>query len=141
MTKAANPDFERVVRESFAGQSFMETLGATMELVAPGKVVLTFEANDGLTQQHGFVHAGAGTSVMDSACGYAALSLAVAGAEVLTSGFKVHFLRPASGKSFRAVGQVLKAGRTLTVCEGELFQDGGDAPVAKMSATMVLKTP
>ncbi len=137
--RISNPDYESVVRESFADQSFMQTLGAVMKTVEPGRVVITYQRSDKLLQQHGFLHAGVGTSVVDSACGYAALTLAGQNCEVLTSEFKVHFLRPASGQNFHAVGSVLKAGNVLTICEGELFQDDQEKPVAKMTATMVLR--
>lgn len=140
MFRTSNPDYETVVRESFAAQSFMETLGANMETLAPGRMVITYQRSERLLQQHGFLHAGVGTSVVDSACGYAALTLAAPNSEVLTSEFKVHFLRPASGENFRAVGSVLKAGSLLTICEGELFQDACERPLAKMTATMVLRS-
>ncbi|WP_075997228.1 PaaI family thioesterase [Salaquimonas pukyongi] len=133
--KPENPDFAETVHESFARQSFMTTLGGTITAVEPGMVCIEYGHHEGLLQQHGFIHAGVGTSILDSACGYAALSLAPAGAEVLTVEFKVNFLRPAKGKRFSASGQVLKAGKRLTVCEGELRADGTSL-IAKMQATM-----
>ena len=140
MFKVSNPDFEAAIRASFSSQTFMDTLGAEIESVGPGKVIIGYKKENGLLQQHGFLHAGVGTSVVDSACGYAALSLAPNGSEVLTTEFKIHFLRPASGENFRAVGTVLKAGKLLMVCEGELFQDDQIAPIAKMTTTMIIKT-
>ncbi len=98
----------------------METLGATLERVAPGEVDVTLGFRPELTQQHGFLHAGVVTAVMDSACGYAALSLMDPGAAVLSVEFKVQLLAPARGASFRALGRVMRAGRTLTVVAGEL---------------------
>ena len=135
-----DPDFDARVRASFARQRFMATLGATLERVAPGEVTIALAHRDDLTQQHGFLHAGAVTSVVDSACGYAALSLMEPGAGVVSVEFKVNLLAPGVGDRFVAVGRVVKAGRTLTVCSGELvaLRDGAEpATVAVMQATMM----
>ena len=94
-----DPDFERRVRASYARQAAMATLGATLVRVAPGDVVIELPFRAELTQQHGFLHAGIVTSVMDSACGYAAMSLMEPGAAVLSVEFKVNLLAPARGDS------------------------------------------
>ena len=130
-----DPDFEARVRASFARQRFMATLGATLERVAPGAVTIALPYRDDLTQQHGFLHAGAVTAVVDSACGYAALSLMEPGAGVLSVEFKINLLAPAAGERFVAAARVVKAGRTLTVCAGELTAGAG--VVAVMQATMM----
>lgn len=137
-----DPAFEARVRESFARQTFMATLGATLEAVRPGEVVIALPFRAALTQQHGFLHAGAVSAVVDSACGYAALTLMPAGAAVLSVEFKVNMLAPAAGLRFEAIGRVRKAGRTITVCEGEMraFSDDGPAEgtlVALMQGTMM----
>jgi uncharacterized protein (TIGR00369 family) len=98
----------------------MGTLGVTLERVTPGEVVLALPYRAELTQQHGFLHAGIVTAVVDSACGYAALSLMEPGAGVLSVEFKVQLLAPARGAAFRATGRVIRWGRTLTVVTGEL---------------------
>ena len=121
----------------------MQTLGASLERVAPGEVELLLPFRDDLTQQHGFLHAGVVTAVIDSACGYAALSLMEPGAAVLSVEFKVNLLAPAQGALFRAVGRVVRAGRTLTVVSGELraypaAERGGDfAVTAMLTGTMM----
>jgi uncharacterized protein (TIGR00369 family) len=134
-----DPDFEARVRGSFERQRFMKTLGATVEHVSPGEVVITFTHRDGLTQQHGFLHAGVMTSVADSACGYAALSLMEPGVGVLSVEFKVNMLAPAVGERFMATGRVVRSGRTLTVCAGEVSteRDGQTVAVLLMQATMM----
>ena len=134
--------YERRVRESFARQAAMTTIGATVAGVAPGEVTLELPFRPALTQQHGFLHAGIVTTVMDSACGYAALTLMEPGAGVLSVEFKVNLLAPARGERFRAVGRVIRAGRTVTVVSGELHAVGGDAGggdklVAIMTGTMM----
>lgn len=134
--QAVNPDFERAVRDSFSRQGLMVTLGVAIASVRPGEVVLELAARPELSQQHGFMHAGAGTAAVDSACGYAALTLAPAGHEVLTVELKNNFLRPADGEAFEAVGRVVKAGRQISYCEGELWQDSRSRLVMKFQATM-----
>ena len=134
-----DPQFEARVRASFARQRFMATLGASLERVAPGEVAIAFTHRDELTQQHGFLHAGVMTSVADSACGYAALSLMEAGAGVLSVEFKVNMLAPAVGDRFIATGRVVRSGRTLTVCAGEVTteRNGETVQVLLMQATMM----
>ena len=134
-----DPDFEARVRGSFARQRFMATLGATLERVAPGEITIAFTHRAELTQQHGFLHAGVMTSVADSACGYAALSLMEPGAGVLSVEFKVNMLAPAVGERFVATGRVVRSGRTLTVCAGEVTaeRDGQTVAILLMQATMM----
>ena len=134
-----DPDFERRVRDSFARQQFMATLGAVLELVRPGEVLIALPFSAALTQQHGFLHAGVVTSVIDSACGYAALSLMEPGTGVMSVEFKVNLLAPAAGNRFVATGRVVKAGRTLSVCHGKLraVQVDGEVLVAVLQGTMM----
>jgi uncharacterized protein (TIGR00369 family) len=132
-----DPDFAARVRASFANQVFMSTLGATLERVEPGVVDIALPFDPRLTQQHGFLHAGAIATVADSACGYAALSLMAPGFAVLSVEFKINMLAPASGRLFLATGRVLRAGRTITVCAGEVRADGGEKIIAAMQATMM----
>src|SRR3954466_13421281 len=115
-----DPSFEQRVRGSFARQAAMRMLGVTMERVTPGIVELSIPFREDLTQQHGFLHAGIVAAVVDSACGYAALSLMEPGVAVLSVGFKVQLVAPARGMFFRARGEVIRAGRTLTVVSGEM---------------------
>jgi uncharacterized protein (TIGR00369 family) len=139
----SNPRFESVVRESFARQSFMKTLGATLETVVPGEVVIAFGFQESLRQQNGFLHAGVLASTADSACGYAALSLAPEGTDVLSVEFKINLLAPARGPRFLAVGRVLRAGRTLTVAMAEVFALTGAERtlVAVLTATIISRHP
>jgi uncharacterized protein (TIGR00369 family) len=134
-----DPDFEQRVRASYARQAAMATLGATLSQVAPGQVVIELPFRPDLTQQHGFLHAGVVTTAMDSACGYAAMSLMERGAAVLSVEFKVNLLAPARGVRFRASGRVVRAGPNLTVVSGEFRAVDGasDLLVAMMTATMM----
>ena len=121
----------------------MATIGATLELVEPGKVHIAVPFSPALTQQHDFVHAGVIASIVDSACGYAALTLAPAGSEVLSVEFKISLLAPAKGTRFLARAHVLKAGRRLSFCSGEVvaIQESGDeCLIASTLSTMTTKT-
>ncbi|MGH2503764.1 MAG: PaaI family thioesterase [Ktedonobacterales bacterium] len=134
-----DPDFERRVRESFASQRVMETMGATLLRVAPGEVEVALPFSEALTQQHGFLHAGVVTTIIDSACGYAALSLMPAGAGVLTIEFKLNLMAPAAGERMIARGRVTRPGRTISVCAGDVFaeREGREKLVATMLATIM----
>jgi uncharacterized protein (TIGR00369 family) len=129
------------IRTSFQSQGLMVTLGAELLLVQDGEVHIALAFSNHLTQQHGYLHAGAVTSIVDSACGYAALTKAPPGMEVVTAEFKINLMRPAIGKRFVAVGKVQSAGKLLTVCTGEVraYADEGAAykVVALMQATVV----
>lgn len=139
-----NADFEAVVRQSIVMQPVMKMMSATMETVAPGAVTIRMPFDDRLTQQNGYLHAGVITTLLDSACGYAAFTLLPAGSNILSVEFKVNLLSPAKGNAFVAAGRVLKAGKTLTICEGELtaFEcQGEEKVVAIMTATMMVMQP
>lgn len=137
-----NPALHARILRSFQAQGLMRTLGATLEQVDDGCVRIALPFSPAITQQQGFGHAGAVTSIVDSACGYAALTKAPPGMEVVTAEFKLNLLRPAIGQRFLATGTVVNAGRLLTVCTGEVraFDACGPAegkPVALMQATFV----
>ena len=125
------------IRDSFVRQGFMRTIGAVLESVAPGTVTITCDFHERLTQQHGLLHGGVLASLVDVACGYAALSMLPADREVLTVEFKIHFLKPAKTDRLIAVGQVVQSGRTLTVCEGSVFDATRTRMLARMTATMM----
>ena len=134
-----DPNYERRVRDSFARQRLMETMGARIVSVTPGEVLIELPWRDELAQQHGVLHAGAVATIADSACGYAALSLMPAGSAVMSVEFKVNLLAPGRGERFLASGRVRRAGRTLTICEGTVKAINGsqEREVAIMTATMI----
>jgi uncharacterized protein (TIGR00369 family) len=138
--KPEDANFEQRVRASFAKQRLMETIGAAIHSIAPGRVTLRLPFRDDLTQQHGFLHAGTIAAVADSACGYAALSLMPTDAAVLSIEFKVNMLAPARGEALLARGEVIRAGRTVMVCRADVFSiDGGQEKlVAAMQGTMMV---
>ena len=115
----------------------MRTLGAVLESIEPGTVTISCAFDDGLTQQHGLLHGGVLASLVDVACGYAALSVLPEEREVLTVEFKIHFLKPAKTHRLIAIGQVVQSGRTLTVCEGSVFDATRTRVLARMTATMM----
>jgi uncharacterized protein (TIGR00369 family) len=133
-------NFADRVRASFARQRVMRTLGVEITRLAPGEIELAMPFEAAFTQQHGFVHAGIMATVLDSACGYAAFSLMPADAAVLTVEFKTNLLAPAKGERFLFQANVVKPGRTLTVCDGQAFalENGADErPVATMNGTLM----
>lgn len=123
--QSRDPNFETKVRESFAKQTIMGLLGATLDSVLPGSVVVSLPFREDLCQQDGFFHAGVTATIADSAAGYAAYSLFEPGCEVLSTEFKVNLLAPAAGARLVAEAMVLKPGRTLTVVEADVFAEGG----------------
>ena len=141
--EALDPAIEKKVRDSFAAQTAMTTVGATMTRVEPGRVEIELPAAPHIRQQQEFVHGGVVAMVLDSACGYAAFTTMPAESEVVTVEFKINFLKPALGRSLLARGRVLKSGRSLTVCQGEVYAvtDRGEEAVAAMQATMATVTP
>ena len=125
---------EKRVKESFARQTVMATIGASITVVEPGEVTIELPFRSDLAQQHGFIHAGVVTMIVDTACGYAALTRMSASAAVLTAEYKINFLSPAEGEKLIARGRVLKPGRALTVCYGDVHavKDGQEKLVATL---------
>jgi uncharacterized protein (TIGR00369 family) len=134
--QAHDAGYAQRTRDSFGRQAAMDTLGATLETVEPGRVVMSMGHKESLTQQHGFIHAGMLSAALDSACGYAAFSLMPEDAAVLTIEFKVNLLAPARGPRFRFEGVVIKPGRTITVVDGRASQCDADGANDKLVATM-----
>ena len=137
---ALDPKAEARCRTSFAAQPAMATIGATVLSVHAGEVEIELPCAPHVTQQHGFVHGGVVTMISDCACGYAALSLMPEDAAVLTTEFKINFLSPAKGERLVAHGRVVRAGKKLMVCLGEVFAEdqGKRKQVALMTATMMV---
>jgi uncharacterized protein (TIGR00369 family) len=133
------PGFEDRVRTSFAKQGLMSTLGATLANVAPGVVKIAIHPTSAISQQHGFVHAGAVSAIADTAAGYAALSLMPLDRGVLTTEFKINLVAPAIGDRIVARGKVIKAGRTLTLAQTEVFAESGGQTklIALLTATLM----
>lgn len=127
------------IRNNFAQQEVMKTLGASLLSVMSGAVEIGFSFRADLTQQNGFIHAGVMTTILDTACGYAALSVAPEGTDVLSVEFKVNLLSPAVGERFIARASVKRAGRRLSVCVADACAITGTAetPVATMLATIM----
>ena len=135
----ADHDALQRVRENFLLQGAMNTLGAAITHLAAGEVDISFDWAPGLTQQHGYIHAGMLSAALDSACGYAGFSLMPADAEVLTIEFKSNLLAPAKGQHFRCEGRVLKPGRTIVVTEGRAYaiDNGKEKLCATMQCTLM----
>ncbi len=135
-----DPGFEARVRGSFARQKANTMMGASLLKVAPGEVEVLMPYREHLTQQHGFLHGGIVTALLDMACGYSALTLMPKGTGVLAVEFKINFLAPGEGEEFVARGRVVKPGRTIVVSAGDLFcLRGGEEKIgATMLATLMV---
>ena len=127
------------MRASFARQGLMGHLGARLVAVGEDTCAIACAPRPELSQQHGFVHAGVVAAIADSAAGYAALAMTPEGSEVLTVEFKLNLLAPATGDLLIARGRVLRAGRTLTVCQSEVaaLRDGEETQCAVALVTMI----
>ena len=138
-----NPDFREVATATFAAQRAMQTLGIRIARLDPGEVDLAMDYAPEYSQQNGFMHAGIITAGLDNACGIAAFTLMPAGTDILTVEFKTNLLAPAKGERFEFRGQVVKPGRTLTVCEGRAYaiNNGVESLVATMTGTLMAIMP
>jgi uncharacterized protein (TIGR00369 family) len=134
-----DPEYATRVRISLGEQRAMSTIGASLGSVEPGAVDVILPFRDDLTQQDGFLHAGIVAAVADSACGYAANTLMPATARVLSIEFKLNLLAPAVGERFEARGRVIRAGRTVTVCQADVLAITGKSEklIATMTGTMM----
>src|ERR1700752_32914 len=135
-----NPAFAEEIRKSFSKQTMMGLIGAELSRVEPGVVEIALPYRADLAQQHGYLHAGVVATIADSACGYAAYTLMPPDSEVSSVEFKVNLLRPAKGKQFLAVAEVVKSGKTLTVVRADVFGIDAESKrelVATMLATMI----
>lgn len=134
-----NPDYEARVRDSFARQTFMTTLGAELVEVAPGRVTIRLAHRPELGQQHGFFHGGVVGTLADTAGGYASFSLFGAEDSVLTVEYKINLMAPAAGEALVVRGEVLRSGRTLTVARADVLAvaDGVEKACATMLGTFM----
>jgi len=133
--KEANRALYDRIKESFDRQTFLQLIGAKLESVEPGKVVISCERRKDLSQQHGFIHAGVVSSIADVACGYAAMSMKSEG-DVLAVEYKINLIRPAATDKVTATATVIKAGRTLTIAEASVTGTDGKL-IAKMQSTVM----
>lgn len=142
MTQEHRPRFDgwdQKVRDSFAKQNAMQSLGIKIVDLSPGRLTLSMPFDDRFAQQHGFVHAGIITTALDSCCGYAAHSLMDEDASVLSIEFKSNFLSPARGSTFLFRAEVVKSGRTISVADATAYalNAGEEKPIATMTATLM----
>jgi uncharacterized protein (TIGR00369 family) len=137
--ESRNPDWETTVRQSFARQKVMNLIGGEMGALSPGHCEIRLPFRDDLTQQNGYFHAGITSTIVDSAGGYAGLTLMPPGAEVLTVEFKLNLLAPAAGEFLVAEGQVLKSGRNLVITRGDVYaiRNGKATHCATMQQTLM----
>lgn len=137
-----NPDVFRTrrrLRDSFARIGLTKTLGASLGRLEPGYVEISLSPDPTVSQQHGYVHAGAVTTIADTAAGYAAMSLLLDGREILTVEFKVNFLEPTKGDSLVARGSVVSSIGPLTFTRADVYgiTAGEETMIGATTATMM----
>ena len=134
-----DPDFEAKVRESFLRQRVMQAFGASLVRLSPGRSEVHLPIKESLTQPNGDLDAGVIASVLDSACGYATLSLSPPGGAVLAVEFKVNFISPATGEVFVARAEVIRTDGNLSTCTAGGFttDSGKEELVAAMLSTII----
>lgn len=135
--------FEERVRQSFNEQGFMHYLQAELMEVSAGHCQIKVPFRRELTQQHGFFHAGVVSTIADNTAGYAAYSLMAPNASILTVEFKVNLLRPADGDYLLGHAEVIKYGRSLTVCTSDIYavKDGVEKLCATGQSTLIQLLP
>ncbi len=130
-------NIKKRITDSFNKQTFMQTIGAELLLIESGIVKVACKYDEKITQQHGYIHAGAITTIADTACGYAALTMMEEGMDVLSVEFKTTLMRPAKCERIIATARVIKAGRRLTFTEAVVRDEKNDKELARMTATMI----
>ena len=140
MFEPRDPNFEDRVKASFAAQSAMKSLQIQLLSLQPGGVSMQLNKSDHLLQQQGFMHGGVLTAGLDSACGFAALTLSAPSVEVLSIEFKTSFFRPVTTDKVQVIGRVIKAGKKVSFCEAEAFSLKGEDQIllAKMSSSVAM---
>jgi uncharacterized protein (TIGR00369 family) len=121
--QASDPEYRTRVRDSFQQQPFMQTLGVELTSIEPGYCEMRLAFKESLTQQDGYFHAGIMATIADNSAGYAAFSLMQPGSAVLSVEFKVNLLSPGLGEFLLAKARVIKNGRTLKICQTEVFNE------------------
>ena len=138
----ASPDVQDRIRASFEKQGLMRHLGACLGHIGQGRVHILLTRRPEIAQQHGYIHAGATSAIADSAGGSAALTMFGPDTEVLTVAYKINLLAPAGGDHLEAIGTVVKTGRTLTVCQLEVFStDATRRSMVAVGRRTLVRTP
>ncbi|MEI4233839.1 PaaI family thioesterase [Roseovarius sp. D22-M7] len=143
MPEDLSPGIAARIRQSFAAQAMMATLGATLTEIALGRARIEAPILPGSLQQHGYAHAALTFAIGDSAAGYAALGIMPEGSEVLTTEMKIHLLAPAKGARLIARGRVIKPGRRLVIVQADVHaeENGRETHVALLTGTMIPLLP
>lgn len=133
------PNYQQKVKDSFERQQFMHFIGAQLIDVQPGFCEIHLDYNKNLTQQHGFFHAGIISTLADNSAGYAAFSLMADSSSVLSVEYKLNLMAPGTGEKLIARSEVLKNGKTLTICRSEVYavKDGNEKLCAAAQCTLI----
>ena len=138
-SQPSDPDFENRIRESFSRQGFMDFIEAEITDIRPGYCEIQVPYKRELSQQHGYFHAGVIGTLADNSGGYAAFTLMPSDASILTVEYKLNLIAPGDGELLISRAQVIKPGRTLTICRSEVFvvKDGVQSLCATALMTLM----
>ena len=128
------------VRRSFERQGMLRHLGVVLLRAEPGLCELALPYGERVTQQQGSFHGGALGTLADVAGGYAALTVAPEGMEVVTVEYKINLLAARQGGELRATGRVVRAGQRVIVATAEIVHvdgEGRTTPCTLMQQTLV----
>ena len=134
-----DPDYVDRVAAAFRDGSTASQWGGELTSVSPGGAEIALAFRDDASGGPGMLHRSIVAGLLDDACLLAALTLASPGDQVHTIEYKVNFLAPATGEQVVVRAEVLRPGRTITVCRAEA--NCGDTPVARMLATYSVSRP
>ncbi len=135
-----DPNYAARAHASFARQGAMRLIGASLDSLTPGFCAISLAPREALLQQHGYVHAGIVSTIVDTAGGFAGFTLFPADSSVLTVEFKINLVAPAEGELLVAEGHVVRPGRTLVITRGEVHgvRNGQRTLVAIMQQTLMV---
>lgn len=139
-----NPEFRDTILAHLERQEFMKVIGATLTSIELGKVIAEIPLEKMHQQQIGLVHGGVTATIADIAAGFAGFTLVGPDEHTVTAEIKVSYLRPAKGTMLRAIGSVIKQGRTMHFCEAHVYcinEQGDEELIAHATTTMAIIKP
>lgn len=136
--------FREVILAHLERQEFMKHINCILTVIEPGYVEALITLSKHHQQQLGLVHGGVTATIADVAAGFAGFTLVDVNEHTVTAEIKISYFTKAQGKQLRAIGRVVKAGRSMHFCEADVYcvmEGGSEILVARASTTMAIITP
>jgi uncharacterized protein (TIGR00369 family) len=127
---------KRIVAGEEPGAAVGELIGMRMVDAEEGRVTFELDAGPQHASPPGTLHGGILCDLADGAMGCATLSQLEEGVTFATVELKINFLKPVWSGRLTAVGEVIKAGRTLTLCQCRITDAGGSLVAYATSTCM-----